>query len=597
MIAQRRRANLRTLLVVACLLVFGASSQAATIIWDNHGGDSLLANPLNWIGDIAPTADDDVIFNSIGGTTLKVTGEMSFHNMTFDGDASAFTFVDDGGGTGKLVLNAGTGTTNTMNNSPNSQTFNLPTAVGRQNLVAAGGDFVFNAPLDIGNGRLTLAFITMLGDHDFHVNQGLVGIQAPILLKDGIGTLHLKGGPEEWPGLFTIQNGFVEVSNNTGLTHPDGWTNPWGVPGSTGAIVLTNNITLDTFVYMGTREVDDKPQLINKSGTNTMTNTLAAFVDDAANLNVAIQSDAGLLKITGNVTQPNLGAFALTLRGAGNGDISGAIAEGDSSSTWSLAKKDAGTWTISGANVYTGTTTVSGGTLLVNSTAGTGLTTVETGGALGGTGTVPAEVVVNEGGTLAPGASIGTLAVTGAVTINGKLAVEGSGASIDKLAVTNSLTLSATSVLDVLGTLNGATTYVIATYNAGGLTGTFGNALAATSKGYNVVYENSQIVLDELDGDANRDGVVNIFDINLVSSNWNPTGPVNAFAPGNVNHDLVVNIFDINSISSNWNHTATNGGPAHAHAVPEPTTFGLLALGSALIAARVFSSRRQRTGR
>jgi PEP-CTERM motif len=68
-------------------------------------------------------------------------------------------------------------------------------------------------------------------------------------------------------------------------------------------------------------------------------------------------------------------------------------------------------------------------------------------------------------------------------------------------------------------------------------------------------------------GDVNFDGVVNIFDINLVSSNWNTGGPT-----GDANHDGVVDIFDVNLISANWR-------PGGAQPVPEPSTVVLLALG------------------
>ncbi len=57
---------------------------------------------------------------------------------------------------------------------------------------------------------------------------------------------------------------------------------------------------------------------------------------------------------------------------------------------------------------------------------------------------------------------------------------------------------------------------------------------------------------DIMPGDANGDGAVDIFDINLVSSNWGTTGPA-----GDVNIDGIVDIFDINLISSNW---STGGG-------------------------------------
>jgi len=72
-------------------------------------------------------------------------------------------------------------------------------------------------------------------------------------------------------------------------------------------------------------------------------------------------------------------------------------------------------------------------------------------------------------------------------------------------------------------------------------------------------------------GDVNFDGKVNIFDINLVSSHWNQTGPV-----ADANHDGIVNIFDINLISSNWSPTATP--------VPEPASYLLALLGLASLA-------------
>ncbi len=183
-------------------------------------------------------------------------------------------------------------------------------------------------------------------------------------------------------------------------------------------------------------------------------------------------------------------------------------------------------------------------------------------------------------GTAAVGASQ-TLSVESNTQLGGTFSVAVSGAAIGKIAVMGGLTLGASSVLDIQGALNGATTYVISSFDPGTLVGTFFDASDATTHGYNVVYENSQIILDELDGDANHDGIVDIFDINLVSANWNPAGPVAAFAPGNINHDTVVDIFDINQISSNWAHVATNGGPAHAQAVPEPSTLVIALLGLA----------------
>ena len=78
-------------------------------------------------------------------------------------------------------------------------------------------------------------------------------------------------------------------------------------------------------------------------------------------------------------------------------------------------------------------------------------------------------------------------------------------------------------------------------------------------------------------GDVNFDGIVNIFDINLISSNWNSTGPT-----GDANGDKVVNIFDINLVSSHWNETVPGGTTA----VPEPATWVLLVLGAVFLVGR-----------
>jgi fibronectin-binding autotransporter adhesin len=83
-----------------------------------------------------------------------------------------------------------------------------------------------------------------------------------------------------------------------------------------------------------------------------------------------------------------------------------------------LTKKGAGTVTIGSTATYTGATVIDAGRLLVNgnATAALGAVSVNAGGILGGTGSLGGAITVASGGSLAPGASIGTL--TGGSTVS-----------------------------------------------------------------------------------------------------------------------------------------------------------------------------------
>jgi autotransporter-associated beta strand protein/YVTN family beta-propeller protein len=210
----------------------------------------------------------------------------------------------------------------------------------------------------------------------------------------------------------------------------------------------------------------------------------------------AILNLNGFNQIIGSLTGPGnvtLGSATLT---TGNDDTSTTYS-GAISGAGGLTKSGTGTFTLSGINAYGGATNVNAGTLtiaaggsivsaatvnnggrfLVNG-ASAGVI-VNTGGTLGGTGTV-GNTTIN-GGTLSPGNGIGAITVAGSLVMStaASYLVEVSPTAADRTNVTGTAT--------VTGTVNAmftAGSYMVRSYTIlsanGGRTGTFGT-LATTN--------------------------------------------------------------------------------------------------------------------
>ena len=461
----------------------------AIFTWDGGGANNNITTPQNWVGDVLPAANSDIIW--AGTTRLTVNVDIGGPARTWTYDSTAGAFVISG-----AAFTMSNGITN--NSTATQIVNNAITLTLAQTWSAASGNLIFWGNIDNGG------FLLTIGGGSNTSASGIVSGTGG-LTKTGGGTLTLSGA-NSYTGATTVSAGVLNVQNATGL----GTTAAGTTVASGAALQLQGGITVgnETLSLNGTG-LSSTGALRNISGNNSWAGTITI------NSTTRINSDSGTLTLdvaSGNaITGSN---DSLQFGGAGNVTINDAIATG----TGTLTKDGTGTLTLSAANTYTGTTTVSAGILNIRNatslgTSGSG-TTVSNGatlqlqgsitvgpealnirgsGAAGQTGAlVNVSGTNNYGGllTLAGATTLssnsGTLNVTNTGTITGAthgLTLNGSGngtiASIIG-TTTGSLTKSGTGTW----TLSGANTFTGATIVNGGtlnLANTSGSSLGFTS--------------------------------------------------------------------------------------------------------------------
>ena len=234
----------------------------------------------------------------------------------------------------------------------------------------------------IGAKRLTLQGSTIgTGVVAGVINNSFV-TNAVDVYKNGTGTWKLtgnnlfKGNVEINQGALIItQSGALGVSNKQVRASNGTTGNPYLVlDGSAGNIVLGTNFTFYT-------SNTTTGSIVNAAGTNTI---LGNFSLTGGGGGTAIHVSAGKLTLGGTLT-PDQTLRDLRLRGNGDGEISGSIANGLTVDMPLTKEMGTGTWLLSGANTYSGVSTVNSGTLAVG----------------GANGSIAGGVAVNAGGTFA----------------------------------------------------------------------------------------------------------------------------------------------------------------------------------------------------
>jgi outer membrane autotransporter protein len=449
-------------------------------------------------GGVAGTVTIDNGSGAVAATGLQFASD----GYVLDGDA--LTLVADGGATPTIRVGdgsaAGSGMTATIDS------------------VLAGSDGVTKS--DLGTLVLTAdnTFSGMLG-----IDGGTLSVTRDANLGDAGNALALDGGVLRITGT-TFQSTTRDVSlgaNGGGFDIADAgnvFILSQSLSGSgafaksgAGSLVFTGNNTYTggTTISAGTLQVGSGGTSGSIAGDVANNGTLAFDRSDAVTF-------AGAISGTGSLHQIGSGSTILTGANSytggtvidagtlqiGDGGTSGSIAgdvtdngtlafdRGDAvifagaiSGNGSLQQSGGGTLVLDGdSSAFAGSTDVQSGTLLVGSVAGNGAALggdvmVSTNATLGGHGEIGGNVV--NAGTLAPGASIGTLTIHGdyTQTADGILEVDvAPDGQSDLLAVDGSATLAGgTVVVAIDGDWKPRTDYTILTAD-GGVDGSFDSA-------------------------------------------------------------------------------------------------------------------------
>ncbi|NKB83828.1 hypothetical protein HED51_12135 [Ochrobactrum grignonense] len=251
---------------------------------------------------------------------------------------------------------------------------------------------------------------------------------AGALLQAGTGTTVLTGN-HSYTGNTFITDGTLQIGNG-------------GTAGSIGGYVL-NDGTLafdrsDDYTFSG---------LIIGTGALVQAGSGTLILNADNYYTSGTRIEAGTLQIgsggtSGWITGDVINNGTLAFNRSDAFEFSGSI-----SGTGGLQQKGEGAVVLTGDSSYTGATDVLSGRLAVNgSIASSVLTTVYEGAELGGTGTV-GQTFIN-GGTLAPGNSIGTLNVAGdlRLTASSLYEVEVSPSGSDRVNVTGQADLGGATV-------------------------------------------------------------------------------------------------------------------------------------------------------
>ena len=420
--------------------------------------------------------------NTFDGQTTVSNGVLAISYVTALGSTVGGTIVADGArlelesnlvvGAESLTLNGSGGGLGALRNVSDTNSWSGNVTLASSAMIESDpGLLTLNGA--IAGGGFGLGFNTT-GDI---IANGAISGAGTTVTKYSAGTLTFGGShPNTYTGTTYVNMGRLTLAKSSGPAVP-------------GDLVVGDHADAATVSFSGPGQLASSCQLsvfeqssVNLAGQSA---TVASLTLTGGNLDTG---PLGLLTLNGTLTAN--GSTTETISGnlqiggpqqivsveLADLDITAAITGGG------FLKKGAGRLLLLGTNYITGNSVISGGVVLVNNDpghgfgAGPGMLTVGNGGLLGGNGTIAGPVLVQPGGTISPGTSVGTLIVSNNLSIQngGILLAEVMSPMIDLLDLQHggALLLGPASSLTLRGALAGKNPYFLVR-NATNITGTF----------------------------------------------------------------------------------------------------------------------------
>ena len=397
-------------------------------------------NPLNleltnsWQGAVTPGVTDQAVWdstitsvNSVNvGTNLEVGGlrlTSPGGDVTIGGSARltlGTAGVDLATSTRSLFLDAAI-------NVDEATAWNIATNRLVRVTRGVGG---FGAIAKSGNGRLEL-----LGDDSF------VG---PLAVSAGELVNTCAGGQSS----TTIStNGILRISHSAAFGA--GGLSITAANTSTGRLELTGGISVLTGKAVSINARSSNTDALSAiSGNNTFGGNISFATGGSI---YGFNSAGGLLTLSGNLSSAATGNRNFTLRGTGDGIITGAISDG--AGVVGIIKSGSGTWTMAGTHSFTGTISHQEGTLNIQTPLPLQAVTVSAGATLAGSGTLGGAVSI--AGIHSPGDGVGSQSLEGTLIYQGtssiRMELAGQSPTADSIQAA-SVTVAAGARIDPVAT-------------------------------------------------------------------------------------------------------------------------------------------------